>query len=346
MTKRVLHLVGSAESDFFADLSRLYAADCLRETADPALYDHAIAYVAPDSSWRFPADLSAAAIDAAPPLGLAAAIERIEAMAPALMVPQMFCIPGMTLYRSLFDTLGVPYLGNRGELMALAADKAKARAIVAAAGVRVPQGELLGRGELPSFAPPYVIKPVDADNSSGVSLVRDPAEVEPAIERALGAGTAALAERYIELGREVRCGLIVRDGELLALPLEEYGLDAGDHPIRGVADKLSRSDGNGELSLVAKDAPGVWIVDREDPVTEPVQEAARLCHAALGCRDHSLFDFRIDRDGMPWFLEAGLYCSFAHGSVIAAMARAAGIDTAELFAIAIAESESRRGVDR
>ena len=28
------------------------------------------------------------------------------------MVPQMFCIPGMTAYRALFDVLGIPYLGN------------------------------------------------------------------------------------------------------------------------------------------------------------------------------------------------------------------------------------------
>ena len=29
------------------------------------------------------------------------------------MIPQMFCIPGMTAYRALFDELGIPYLGNR-----------------------------------------------------------------------------------------------------------------------------------------------------------------------------------------------------------------------------------------
>ena len=43
---RVLHLAGSAVSEFFADLSRLYAADCLEATA--ALHDALrIAYVAP-----------------------------------------------------------------------------------------------------------------------------------------------------------------------------------------------------------------------------------------------------------------------------------------------------------
>ncbi len=47
-----------------------------------------------------------------------------------------------------------------------------------------------------------------------------------------------------------------------------------------------------------------WIVDPADPVTQRVRELARPCHVALGCRHHSLFDFRIDPDGRPWFLEA------------------------------------------
>ena len=64
-------------------------------------------------------------------------------------------------------------------------------------------------------------------------------------------------------------------------------------------------------------------------------DAARRCHAALGCRHYSLFDFRIDPAGQPWFLEAGLYCSFARQSVIPTMAAAAGLPVPDLFAAAI-----------
>jgi D-alanine-D-alanine ligase len=67
--------------------------------------------------------------------------------------------------------------------------------------------------------------------------------------------------------------------------------------------------------------------------------AARRCHVALGCRHYSLFDFRIDPDGRPWFLEAGLYCSFAPTSVIAVMAAAVGMDVPDLFETSLAELE-------
>ena len=154
---RVLHLVGSAESEFFADLSRLYAADCLDTTA--GLHTAVIAYVTPDRMWRFPADLTPSAIAAAPPVPLSEAVGHIEHLRIDVMLPQMFCLPGMTTYRALFDALDIPYVGNPSDVMALGADKAKARAVVAAAGVDVPEGEVLRVGERSGMLPPVVVKP-------------------------------------------------------------------------------------------------------------------------------------------------------------------------------------------
>lgn len=330
MTRIILHLVGSAVSEFYADLSRLYAADCLAVTTDPSRYDMHLAYVTPDLQWRFPRDLSRAAIQAAPPMPVDRAIARITALAPEVMVPQMFCVPGMTTYRALFDLLGIAYVGNVPAVMALTAHKALARAVVQAAGVRVPRGEVLRAGEQPSIGLPAVVKPVEADNSLGVSFVREEAGWAPALAAAREHGGEVLVEEYVPLGREVRCGILERDGELVCLPLEEYRMDG---PVRGHAEKIS-SDG-GDLRLVAKDGVRAWIVDPADPVTATVWAAAKACHVALGCRDYSLFDFRIDPDGEPWFLEASLYCSFAHQSVLSTMARAVGIDAAELFATAL-----------
>ena len=287
-----------------------------------------IAYVAPDRRWRFPADLTPAAIAAAPPLPLSEAVRHSSSCASTSMLPQMFCLPGMTTYRALFDVLGIPYVGNPPDVMALAADKAKARAVVAAAGVDVPAGEVLRSGERRGLPPPVVVKPVDADNSLGVSLVRRSEETDAALQEAFAHSDRVLVERYVELGREVRCGIVVRDGMLVCLPLEEY--DVHSSPVRRNADKIVRAD-DGELGLVAKDATRAWTVDPADPVTEAVWAAARKCHEALGCRHYSLFDFRIDPDGHPWFLEAGLYCSFARKSVVVMMAEAAGIPIGELF---------------
>jgi D-alanine-D-alanine ligase len=327
---RVLHLVGSAVSDFYGDLSRLYAQDCLANTANPDRYEFHIAYITPDQKWRFPTSLSKDAIASAHVLSLAEAIQGLEKLQIDVMVPQMFCVPGMTQYRALFNLLNIPYVGNTADLMALVADKAKTKAIVAAAGVIVPTGEVLRAGDSPSINFPVVIKPLNGDNSIGVTLVKDATDYDAAVQVALTHSDEVLVETFIPLGREVRCGIIIRAGELVCLPLEEYALNPDTRPIRSYADKLKQND-DGDLDFAAKDATHSWIVDPSDPITEKVWTMARKCHVALDCRHYSLFDFRIDPQGNPYFLEAGLYCSFAETSVLSAMAKESGIALDDFF---------------
>lgn len=71
-----------------------------------------------------------------------------------------------------------------------------------------------------------------------------------------------------------------------------------------------------------------------------MQQVAKKCHLALGCRHYSMFDFRIDPNREPWFLEAGLYCSFGYGSGIPHTAKAAGIPLDELFKMMTKETLS------
>jgi D-alanine-D-alanine ligase len=336
---RILHLVGSAHNDFYCDLSRLYAQDCLVATAERSRYDFLIAYITPDGQWRFPPSLSREDIADTKPISLFDAIEFITARNIDLVLPQMFCIPGMTHYRALFDLLKIPYIGNTPDIMAITSHKARAKAIVEAAGVKVPRGELLRQGDTPTIVPPAIVKPVSSDNSLGMALVKEATEYDAALKKAFEYASEVIVEEFIELGREVRCGIIVKNRELVGLPLEEYLLDPHEKPIRNHADKLQQTD-DGNLCFAAKDNIQSWIVDPNDPITQKVQQVAKKCHQALGCRHYSLFDFRIDPKGEPWFLEAGLYCSFAPKSVISSMAKAAGISVNELLMTAINETLS------
>ncbi|MGB3613373.1 MAG: hypothetical protein WBA10_06210 [Elainellaceae cyanobacterium] len=337
LVHRILHLVGSAQDEFHCDLSRLYAQGCLTAIAKSQRYSSHIAYITPDRQWRFPRSLSVADIAAARPMAISAAIATVQAKAIDVVLPQLFCLPGMTQYRSLFDLLGIPYVGNRAELMALTAHKHQAKAIVAAAGVKVPNGELLRPGDTPSTHPPVVIKPASADNSLGVAFVKQTAGYGDALAAAFEHSDEVLVEAFIEPGREVRCGILQQGHDLIGLPLEEYPVNTSDRPIRSYADKLKRSE-SGELTLTAKEKTKAWIVDLDDPITPVVQSAAMQCHRAMGCRHYSLFDFRIDPEGQPWFLEAGLYCSFSPKSVISVMAAAAGISLDRLLARMVAQA--------
>jgi D-alanine-D-alanine ligase len=267
------------------------------------------------------------------------ALQFITAQNIDVVIPQMYCIPGMTHYRALFDLLKIPYIGNTPDVMANAAHKARAKGIVEAAGVKVPRGELLRQGDVPTIAPPAVVKPASTDNSLGVVLVKDVTEYDAALKQAFEYDSEVIVETFIELGREVRGGIIVKDGELVGLPLQEYLVDPHETPIRDYADKFHKPN-EIDLQSSAKNNIKAWTVDPNDPIVQKVQQVTKKCHQALGCRHYSLFDFRIDPNGQPWFLEAGPYCSFDPNSVICCMAKAAGIPLDELLTIAINETLS------
>lgn len=317
-----LMLVGSYTTPEMAELSELYARGCERALSDA--FDFTTLHRSADGAWRVVGSLDKL-VDV-PALTLEDAKERLRGRAFDFGLPQMFCAPGMTEGRALFAKLGVAMIGNPPEVMAVATDKARTRDVVAAAGVCVPEGRVVGTDETvdpAGFADllPVVVKPVASDNSDGLALVRDVGELVPAVRAAQAFGDV-LVERFIPPGRELRCGVIDWRGSLRALPPEEYPVGAA-HPVRTRADKLAR-DG-GELTLVAKSADAAWIADGDDPVVPALQEAAVRAYRALGCRHYGLFDFRVDDAGVPWFLEAGLYCSFSPDSVLAAMTRADGL---------------------
>ena len=337
---RILCLVGSPTTDFYRELSELYTRGCLVALNDTDRYEFTLAHLSPGPTWRLPLSLDPADLAAAPEIPFGEAMRRLAIRSFDVALPQMFCIGGMTHYRSLIEMMGLPYLGNRPTEMAIAANKALARAVVAAAGVDVPRGEQLRQGDRPTIPPRAVVKPRSADNSDGVTLVSDRAEYPVALATAFEHDAVVLVEAYIELGREVRCGVLQRGDELICLPLEEYFVDELERPIRMPSHKLRRND-NGELRLAAKERTESWIVDESDPAIPRVHEAAKRCHVALGCRQYSLFDFRVDPDGRPWFLEAGLYCSFSQKSVVATMAAAAGITLDALFDHVVAEALGR-----
>ncbi|MEM8544705.1 MAG: hypothetical protein AAGF66_12035 [Cyanobacteria bacterium P01_H01_bin.119] len=154
------------------------------------------------------------------------------------------------------------------------------------------------------------------------------ADYSAAIAAALRHSRDVLVEQYIPLGREVRCGLVEQGDRLIELPLQEYRLDSCQ-PIRTYDHKLVNTDQD-TLALTPK-AGKAWMVPQSDPIVPAIWSAAKQAHRALGCRHYSLFDFRIDPQGRPWFIEAGLYCSFGPRSVIGWMMTAAGTPLPEFF---------------
>merc|ERR550534_3645756 len=173
------------------------------------------------------------------------ALAHIECLDPDVMVPHMFCVEGMTRFRSLFDLLDIPFLGNHEYTVWPATDKATTKQLLAANRIRVPKGELLQRGQVEqpqAVRVPLVVKPCNEDNSRGITLVKREEDLAAAIEYAFSFDPRVVVDEYIA-GREVRAACVAEvDGTLTVLPKIEYFLK----DIRTSAHKLS-TDQSGKL---------------------------------------------------------------------------------------------------
>ncbi len=307
----VLHLVGSAVSDFYYKLSVIYAEEVVQPRGVKSYY----AVVHPDGLWQLGLSLK----NLSDKVSLTRMIDKLPQI--DVVVPHMFCVPGMTSYRAFFeDILGIPVVGAKSDCNSLATNKSHTRNIVSAAGVKVAQAQQLRKGETLTMKPPFVVKPNSEDNSMGLTLVKRESEIESALQAGFEYDSILLIEEYIP-GRELRVGVIEQEGKLSVLPTMEYLLTK-DNPIRTLNNKLgTKSDG----MLVRQSGKTVCPGDITPELAEKLGNAVINAHYALGYRDYSLYDFRIHAETQePYILESCSFWSFIEASVLSRMVTADG----------------------
>jgi D-alanine-D-alanine ligase len=345
---RVIHMMGGT-SQFYFDLSVMYGRTAAEfEGLNKQQFTHEFVVVFPDGRWAFPKSMDKASLAEAKRFTMGQAVATMENMTPPIdvVMPHMFCMEGMTRYRSIVEMLGIEVLGCSSDTCSVANDKFLTKQVCEAAGVPVPKAQYLqkpthdqdlhamARQVLESRSPPFIVKPARDDNSLGLSLVRIATEeaVAEALEKAFERSNGIVVEEYIA-GREVRVALLEQpDGDgmkLEVLPKIEYLLDdirTSAHKLATDNGKLLSSDDDPAQAIVAakKDGDRVCPAQLAPEVHARLDDLARRAHKALGCTYYSLYDVRIDEHGFPFMLEAALFCSFSPYSVIVSLASKSG----------------------
>jgi D-alanine-D-alanine ligase len=182
--------------------------------------------------------------------------------------------------QGVLETLGLSYTHSGVLASALAMDKAKAKAVLAAAGVDVPGGGLYDRFAVARehvMAPPYVVKPNAQGSSVGVFLVLEGANRPPGdlASDAWTYGEQVMVEPYIP-GQEL-CVAVMGDRALAVTDIL---------PTAGFYDYAAKYGQGGSRHVLPADVPSA--------VYERALRQAEQAHAALGCRGLTRSDFRYD----------------------------------------------------
>jgi D-alanine-D-alanine ligase len=234
--------------------------------------------------------------------------------------------------QALLDLTGVPYTGSGHLASALAMDKDLSKhlfraADVPTAGWLMAPREGLGTGDWGldeqrgprSFAGhvqqelglPVVVKPSKQGSTVGLSVVKDIALLDAAIEEAFKYDDEVMVEQFIP-GRELTVGILGDE----ALPVGEI------IPVHEIYDY--------ECKYTAGMAREIFPADLTEEETRTVQELARRAFRALKLRGYARIDFRMSPDGVFYCLEANTLPGMTALSLIPQAAVAAGLSFPEL----------------
>ncbi len=249
---------------------------------------------------------------------------------------------------AICEYYGIRYTASDPLALCLALDKRRAKEVFLARGVRTPgfaagqaEGVLPGRG-------PWIVKPLYEGSSKGIPESAF-CESKSAVRRRVAQIRAryaqdALIEEFLS-GREFTVAILGNGRSARALPVVEIRFDV--LPA-------------GALAIFGYEAK--WLWDRPDRPLEMYECPARLApdleaavvgealaaHHALGCRDWSRVDVRLDADGAPHVLEVnplpGILPDPRQNSCFPKAARAAGMSYDDLIVGVLRSAQERYGV--
>jgi D-alanine-D-alanine ligase len=246
---------------------------------------------------------------------------KLTALRPDVALNLLHGVPGEDgTIQGMLEILGIPYSHSGVLASALAMQKDRAKLVMAAAGVPVPEGMVVSRFEAAKAHPlprPYVIKPISEGSSVGVFIVTEEHEHPPQeLTRADWThGDMMLCERFIA-GKELTCAVLgdkALDVIEIVPTVKFYDFEA----------KYAPGGSKHELPAILK--PNVY---------QEVRRLALLAHRALGCRGVSRADFRFDdrMEGTQGLacLEVNTQPGMTETSLVPELAAHAGVTFEEL----------------
>ncbi len=218
--------------------------------------------------------------------------------------------------QGLLELMGVPYTGSGVLASALALHKIYAKATFQAAGLKVApyvilrKGETLAADSIP-FPLPVVVKPSQEGSSVGISIVKSPDKIGPALELAFAYDTDILVEQFVE-AREIQVGIL------------------GDRAL-GAIEIIPRNE---FYDFDAKYTPGmaehIYPARLPQKLYRHALDTGLAAHAALGCSDYSRVDLLVTEQGECYVLEVNTLPGMTATSLLPEIAQGSGIGFEEL----------------
>jgi len=203
---------------------------------------------------------------------------------------------------SVLEMLNIPYTGSDPQCLAICLDKPLTKRIVASDGIGTPNWRVItdkrGLHEIPwdGFSFPAIIKPACEGSSKGIRLGSLAHSSGQTLEIVAGLlehyRQPVMVEEYIS-GEEVTVGIIGNLSPRVLGIMRVFPNKKEDYFVYSLEVKRDWEN------LVDYECPARL----EKNTLERITQSSLRAFQALGCRDFARLDFRVDRQGIPYFLE-------------------------------------------
>lgn len=214
---------------------------------------------------------------------------------------------------------GIPYVGSGVSASELAMDKVASKDVFISQGIPtapyvvIPHREAWQQHErwLKKVGFPLVVKPPREGSSVGTTIVRDPAELQHALEVAYRFDDEALVEKFVR-GRELTVGVV------------------DDEPLPVIEIKTGRQFYDYNAKYKAPDTDYVLEPNLGLESSIEVKVTALNAFWALGCEGFARVDLILGSDGVPYVLEINTIPGFTERSLLPKAAARHGMSFPEL----------------
>jgi D-alanine-D-alanine ligase len=200
---------------------------------------------------------------------------------------------------SVLEMLGIPYSGSDPQCLSVCLDKHLTKKIVSLEGVCTPKWTVLSSDEAVDWDDlpyPAFVKPVWEGSSKGIrlnSLVRNPKQMRQVIHDLVNLYHQPIIVEEFIAGEEVTVGMVGNKnpdivGIMRVVPRKKDGDFVYSLEIKRDYEKL-----------VDYECPA----NLENKTLQKIQEFSLKAFEILECRDFARLDYRIDKNGTPYFLE-------------------------------------------
>ena len=230
------------------------------------------------------------------------------------------------ILQAYFDLLNIPYNCSGTFEASLTFNKAMCNALLKQFDIPSAKAVLLNKNEdfklteiEAKIGLPCFVKPNRGGSSFGISKVTETSQFDKAIKEAFVHDNQVIIESFIN-GTEVTCGVLQKEGKLIALPLTEITTE------NDFFDYQAKYEGKSEEITPAR-------ISTEE--RDKVQAISKTIYQTLNLKGMVRMDYIIENK-QAFLIEVNTIPGLSEESIIPQQAKAYGMDLKELFSISLA----------